>query len=188
MVGFSSDLVFDGRKGSPYTEGDTPNPLNTYGRSKVMAEAAITATKRGLAIRTAAFFSPYDRFNFAHAVVETLGRGQPFEAADDQFISPTYVPELVEASLDCLIDGDHGIRHLANAGRVSWASFARLIAMTLEFDPALVIGRPGASFGWPAARPSDVALTSERPGLMKPLENALGHYADAVRPSLARPA
>ncbi|MFX8844735.1 sugar nucleotide-binding protein, partial [Acinetobacter baumannii] len=81
-------------------------------------------------------------------------------AAEDHFVSPTYVPDLVEATLDFLIDGDFGIRHLASAGRVSWASFARLIAMALDLDPARVVGRPGAAFGWAAQRPKDVSLAS----------------------------
>ena len=184
LVGFSSDLVFDGTKGSPYLEADAVNPLNVYGRSKVLAEQAITGTARGLAVRTAAFFSPFDRYNFAHAVIETLSRGQPFEAADDLVISPTYVPDLVEASLDLLIDGETGIRHIAGPARVSWASFARLVAMALDLDPGLVVGRPGQSFGWAAERPRDIALASDRPGLMRPLENALTRYAELVRPRL----
>jgi dTDP-4-dehydrorhamnose reductase len=184
LVGFSSDLVFDGRKGAPYLETDAPNPLSVYGRSKALAEQALTRAERGLAIRTAAFFSPFDPHNFAHAVVETLSQGAAFEAADDFYISPTYVPDLVEASLDLLIDGETGIRHLANAGRVSWAGFARLVAMALELDPNLVIGKPAAQFGWAAPRPHDVSLASDRPGLMRALEDAVGRYAEAVRPRL----
>lgn len=185
LVGFSSDLVFDGRKGSPYLESDSPNPLNVYGRSKAEAEEAVTALDRGMMIRTAAFFSPFDRHNFAHAVVEALRQDGAFAAADDHFVSPTYVPDLVEATLDGLIDGDFGIRHLASAGRVSWASFARLIAMALDLDPTRVVGRPGAAFGWAAQRPTDVSLASERPGLMKPLEDAIARYAMRVRPEMA---
>ncbi|MFX6728788.1 sugar nucleotide-binding protein, partial [Acinetobacter baumannii] len=75
-------------------ESDSPNPLNVYGRSKAEAEQAVTALERGLMIRTAAFFSPFDRHNFAHAVVEALRQSGAFAAAEDHFVSPTYVPDL----------------------------------------------------------------------------------------------
>ncbi len=185
LVGFSSDLVFDGIKGGPYHEADAPNPLNVYGRSKMLAETAMReAGGRNLMIRTAAFFSPNDPHNFAQAVVRELSLGRIFLAADDAVVSPTYVPDLVEASLDLLIDGETGVRHLASAGAMSWAAFGRAIAEAVGLDPKLVIGRSTASFGWAAARPADVSLTTKRGALMPLLESAIARYADAVRPTL----
>ncbi len=184
LTGFSSDLVFDGIKGAPYMEGDAPSPLNIYGLSKAMAEQAILRADTGLVIRTAAFFSPHDPHNFAHAVVDALSRGTAFDAADDLWISPTYTPDLAEAVLDLVIDGETGVRHLANGGRVSWSGFARIVATALDLDPALVRGRPAADFGWAALRPGDVALASDRAGLMPNLDTAVARYAAAVRPTL----
>lgn len=184
LAGFSSDLVFDGAKGAPYLETDVPTPLNVYGVSKQLAERAITGWERGLIIRTAAFFSPHDRFNFADAVVRQLSCRRPFEAAADLSVSPTYTPDLAEATLDLLIDGEAGVRHLASPGRVTWAEFAERIAVALELDPRLVRYRPSAAFGWAAMRPVDVALSSERPGLMRPLDAAIEAFATAVRPTL----
>jgi dTDP-4-dehydrorhamnose reductase len=73
------------------------------------------------------------------------------------------------------------LRHLANPAAVSWAEFARLVANALDLDPGLVGGATAASFGWPAARPSRVALGTERGQIMPPLENAIGRYAAIVR-------
>ena len=185
LMGFSSDLVFDGTKGGAYDEGDAPRPLNVYGLSKTLAEKAMRdAGGRGLMIRTAAFFSPSDPHNFAQAVVRELSLGRVFHAADDAVVSPTYVPDLVEAALDLLIDGETGVRHLANTGAISWADFGRAVADAVGLDSALVIGKPAASFGWPARRPLDVSLTTNRGAVMPPLESAIARYAEAVRPTL----
>jgi dTDP-4-dehydrorhamnose reductase len=182
MVGFSSDLVFDGRAERPLVEDDIPSPLNVYGRSKAQAETDVLALGgRALMVRTAAFFSPFDSYNFASQVVRTLAAGQPFRAAEDLVISPTYVPDLVGAVLDLLLDGETGLRHLANPSAVSWADFARQVAGALDLDPGLVEGAPGASFGWPAVRPTFAALGTARGQLMPPLEDAIARYAGAMR-------
>jgi len=182
VVGYSSDLVFDGTAGRAYVESDTPSPLNVYGESKALAEAGVLeANPQGLMIRTAAFFSPFDPYNFASHVLRTLSRGAALPAAEDLVISPTYVPDLVDATLDLLLDGETGIRHLANAGCVSWADFARLLAGALGFDEGRIVGVEARSFGWAAARPPYVPLRTERGQAMPSLENAIARFAALVR-------
>jgi dTDP-4-dehydrorhamnose reductase len=189
LVGFSSDLVFDGTKGSAYDEADAPNPLNAYGRSKAACEAAVLEVcSKALMVRTAAFFSPHDAHNFAHAVVRELSQGRGFQAADDCVVSPTYVPDLVQSVLDLLIDGETGLWHLANRGEASWADFARAVAQGVELDPDRIQGVPAAHFGWAAARPAHAPLESRRGQAMPSLDDAIGRYADHVRPNLHRPA
>jgi dTDP-4-dehydrorhamnose reductase len=41
LVHFSSDYIFDGDKADPYTIYDEANPINTYGRSKLLGEKYI---------------------------------------------------------------------------------------------------------------------------------------------------
>lgn len=179
---FSSDLVFDGRSDRPYVESDAPAPLNVYGASKARAEQEVLGLGgRALMVRTAAFFSAYDSYNFAAHVLRTLAAGQPLAAADDLTVSPTYVPDLVDAVLDLILDGETGLRHLANPAALSWADFARRIAGALDLDGGLVRGTPAASFGWPAARPAFAALGTERGQIMPPLDNAITRYAAVVR-------
>jgi len=178
IAGFSSDLVFDGRAKRPYVESDPPSPLNAYGRSKAQAEAEILACGGpALMIRTAAFFSPFDAHNFAAHVGRALSAGRPFEAAANLVVSPTYVPDLVDATLDLLIDGETGLRHLANEGAVSWAEFARTIAVALDLDPDLIRARHAGEFAWPARRPAYAALATERGEVMPPLEEAITRFA-----------
>jgi dTDP-4-dehydrorhamnose reductase len=180
-VNFSSDLVFDGRTGRPYVESDEIRPLNVYGASKAAAERGIMRLGGGgLVIRTAAFFSPYDPHNFASAVLHSLTAGREFTAAEDLVVSPTYVPDLVDATLDLLIDGVTGVRHLANAGVVSWAEFARRIAQAAGRDPDMIRPVPAANFGWPAPRPEYAALGTELGALMPSLDDALERYAATV--------
>lgn len=176
-VSFSSDLVFDGRLGRAYAEIDACSPLGAYGRSKAAMEAAIGALAgRHLIVRTAAFFSPWDPYNFAVQAVTALAAGQRFAAAGDQIVSPAYVPDLANAVLDELIDGTSGVLHLANRGSIGWADFAVAIADACGLPSALVDAVPGAALGWKAARPPHVPLVSQR---MPSLESALQAFATA---------
>lgn len=185
-LSFSSDLVFGGDKGAPYVEGDAIRPCNNYGISKARMEEGIAALDGAhLIIRTAAFFSPHDQFNFAHAVIQTLRSGRPFAAADDLVITPTYVPHLTSTALDLLIDGETGIWHLSNGEALSWAEFARRVAQRCGHDPALIQGVPHAGFGWKAARPANAALASDRGAHLPPLSCAIDHFADHLAPQIA---
>jgi dTDP-4-dehydrorhamnose reductase len=174
LVTFSSDLVFDGIKNEMYVESDVCAPLNVYGRSKAEAELRVLEEfSKALVIRTSAFFGPWDRYNFVHAVLDTLSQGQPFFAANDITVSPTYVPDLVNAVLDLLIDGEHGIWHVANSGGVTWAEFAQLAAVRAGRDASGVRPRPGLALGFVARRPSFTALASERGNFMASFEDSL---------------
>jgi dTDP-4-dehydrorhamnose reductase len=178
FTGFSSDLVFDGAKAGAYDETDPVCPLGVYGHSKAACEAGVLgAGGKALMIRTAAFFSPFDPYNFAAQVVRRLAGGHGVDAADDLIVSPTYVPDLVDATLDLVIDGESGLWHLANQGQASWAEFARLLAEAMRLDANLVRGRPAASFGWAAPRPRQAALSSTRGWIMPSLDNAVARFA-----------
>ncbi|OYX36774.1 MAG: dTDP-4-dehydrorhamnose reductase [Caulobacterales bacterium 32-69-10] len=180
---YSSDLVFDGTKGAPYVEADAPCPLSAYGRSKAEAEAAVLAAHdKALVIRTAAFFSPFDPHNFAQGLVRSLTAGEPFQAAGDLVVSPTYTPDLVQASLDLLIDGEAGIWHLANPGQATWSDFAHALARACGLDGRLIRTTPSAQFGWAAPRPAAVALASTRGPMMPPLEDAISRFAHVLGP------
>ncbi|HYD76102.1 sugar nucleotide-binding protein [Ramlibacter sp.] len=177
LVGFSSDLVFDGAKQQPYVEGDPALPLNAYGRAKLEAERLMLRQHPdALVIRAAAFFGPWDRHNFVTCALESLRRGEPWRAAGDQWVSPTYVPDLVHGTLDLLVDGESGIWHLANRGTVSWAELACMAAEAARLDTALVQALPGAALGQRARRPRYSALGSERGLLMPRLEDGVQRY------------
>lgn len=177
LVTYSTDLVFDGAKAAPYVESDAANPLNAYGRAKRAAEEGVLAGHdRALVVRTAAFFGPWDTHNFIAHALARLRAGLPWEAAHDQRVSPTYVPHLVHASLDLLIDGEHGIWHLANRGEATWAELACDAARRAGLDASLVRPVATASLGLAAARPRFTVLGSERDAAMPTLDEALDEH------------
>jgi dTDP-4-dehydrorhamnose reductase len=177
LVTFSSDLVFDGAKKNPYIESDAVTPLNVYGRSKAEAEQRVLETHpAALVVRTSAFFGPWDEHNFITVALRTLAAGETFTAADDAVVSPTYVPDLVNASLDLLIDGESGIWHLANSGAITWADLACRAAEMAGLDANCVQGCPTQMMEWVARRPHYSVLGSERAPLLPSLDEALAKY------------
>jgi dTDP-4-dehydrorhamnose reductase len=180
LATFSSDLVFDGMKSTPYVERDCPAPLGVYGATKAEAEARVLAIlPAALVVRTAAFFGVWDEWNFVTLALRSIAEGVPFAAASDLVVSPTYLPDLVHATLELLIDGAGGIWHLSNKGAVTWVELARMAADVAGLDASLVHARPHATLGLTAARPAYAALGSERGALMPSLEHALAHYVRA---------
>lgn len=194
LLGFSSDLVFDGEAARPYVESDAPHPINAYGRSKLEAERRMLALAcDALVVRTAAFFGPWDPHNFLTCSLQTIGRGHVLRVPCDQWVSPTYLPDLIDAALDLLIDGERGVWHLANRGAVSWAEFAQRAAQLAGLDTRLVQGAPAAALGQLAPRPRFSALASERGGNMPALEDGLARYlrereSEPRAPALSVPA
>jgi len=169
FVTFSSDLVFDGQKGTPYLEPDPTNPATVYGRSKADAEQRVmTIDPRALIVRTSAFFGPWDRYNFLHDVLGRLHRGEEVHASDNSVVSPTYVPDLVHATLDLLLDGEQGIWHLANEGSVSWHGLARDIADRAGVSPRKIVDSAGPK--------ADTTLSTNRGQVMRSLDAALTDF------------
>jgi dTDP-4-dehydrorhamnose reductase len=174
---YSSDLVFDGEKQSPYVESDQVNPLNIYGKSKVEAERRVLdACPGALVIRTSSFFGPWDKHNFVTLALQSLSAGVSFIAASDITVSPTYVPDLVHASLDLLIDKESGIWHLTNPQPITWADLALKASEMAGVDASRLEARSGSSMGYIAARPRYTALHSERAVLLPTLDDALSRY------------
>ena len=175
---FSSDLVFDGKLGRSYLEPDAPAPVCAYGRSKAEAEARLLAIdSEALIIRTSAFFGPWDRYNFLFDTIEKLKRGEEVVASDRTIVSPTYVPDLVHATLDLLLDDESGIWHLTNQGAVSWHELAREAAAAAKLDSAAIRLDDDAV-------DADTSLSSGRGLLLRPLDQALSDFAthsDALR-------
>jgi dTDP-4-dehydrorhamnose reductase len=180
LLTFSSDLVFDGTKSAPYVESDTPVPLSVYGRSKAEAEKRVLLSMpHALIVRTSAFFGPWDEHNFITLALAAVRSGKGLDAVDDCRVSPTYVPDLVTAALDLLLDGEFGIWHLANGGDVTWAELGRKVAAMAGLDCDQVRPCHVADLNLPARRPIYSVLGSERACLMPPLEDALRRYLAA---------
>ena len=170
-LSFSSDLVFSGQVGRPYVESDAINPTGVYGRSKADAEQRILAVySEALVIRTSAFFGPWDTYNFAYSTLQSLAQGRRLQLSAATKVSPTYVPDLVHAALDLLIDRASGVWHLANRGEVSWHAFAVLLASAAGFNAdAIAVADAGTAL-------TTTVLASERGSTMPTLEHGIDRY------------
>ena len=177
LLTFSSDLVFDGEKQSPYIESDPVSPLNIYGQSKAKADKNVLEhNPSALIIRTSAFFGPWDEFNFVTQTLHSLLNKKYSFAANDVFVSPTYIPDLVNCSLDLLIDDEKGIWHLANSGAVTWAELASEVAGRINYNTKLIHPIPLSDLNLRAPRPYYSVLTSEKGIMLPSLENGLNNY------------
>ena len=174
---FSSDLIFDGNKKTPYYETDTAKPLNIYGISKANGEQVVQKINpASLIIRTSAFFGPWDQFNFAYHIIDSLKNERSLSVVKDVVVSPTYVPDLANAALDLFIDEESGIWHLSNQGMVSWADFACAIAERAGFNKDNLIFKNLDEMGWRAQRPLYSALKSDKGINLPALDNALERF------------
>ena len=177
FMSFSSDLVFDGEKRSPYHEDDKVLPLNIYGISKSEAEKLIMAENpSALVIRTSAFFGPWDKYNFVYAVLDAIKQNQTYYMPGDVIISPTYVPDLCHKAMDLFIDEEKGIWHLSNEGNVTWAEFGGIIAERSGSKKHQLVSKPLAEMGWKAKRPLYSVLQSDKGIKLPPLHNALDRF------------
>ncbi|MET0963607.1 MAG: family 1 glycosylhydrolase [Noviherbaspirillum sp.] len=169
-LAFSSDLVFDGMLGRAYVESDEVCPVGVYGRSKASAERLVLQVfPEALMVRTSAFFGPWDNYNFVHMTLRALAAGRRVEASDAVMVSPTYVPDLVHASLDLLIDRAAGVWHLANQGALSWHELAARAASAAGIDAGTLVRAD-------RMQRSATPLSSERGLLLPGLEGALDRY------------
>jgi len=188
LLAFSSDHVFSGRDGRPYAEHDAVGPINAHGRAKVHAERAVLAlAPDALVVRSAGLFGPWDRDNFVTRGLALLRDEQPWPAAHDQVCSPTYVPDLVQAALDLLIDGARGPWHLTHGEALSWADLACRAAEHARLDPAGVRRCTGVQLGHVALRPRFSALRSVHGRLLPSLDDALARYQRDHEPEPSPP-
>jgi dTDP-4-dehydrorhamnose reductase len=169
IIHISTDYVFDGSKGSPYAEDDTPAPATVFGRSKLEGEAAVSAANpKHVILRTAWIYSPSGR-NFVKSMLEQAAGRDRVRVVDDQRGSPTYAPHLVAAILDVArqlsgrkgADGPWGIYNAAGSGTTTWRGFAEEV-----FRRSVAFGGPSAEvepirsadYPTPAQRPANSQL------------------------------
>ncbi|MFN2475656.1 MAG: family 1 glycosylhydrolase [Chthoniobacterales bacterium] len=177
LVTFSSDHVFNGDKGEPYVETDEPHPVNVYGESKVVAEGRVlSAFAKALIIRPGKMFAPFEDYDFLRHSLRAIARGESVRAENDVLLSGTYLPDLVHATLDLLVDGETGVWHLANSGAVTPEQFLIAAADVAQLDARRVEGVPLWKLDRPAPRAQYRALGSERGQLLPPLHDAIERY------------
>lgn len=164
-------------KTQPYVESDECSALNVYGESKVAADRCVLSGWPGaLIIRPGTIFEPFAENNFLREQLRALARGERVRVANDIKISMTYLPELVQTTLDLLIDGETGVWHLAHPGIVTPEQLLTTAAGIAGIDTRMIEGVPIWSLRHPALRPRFRALDSERGQFLPPLDETLQRY------------
>lgn len=153
-VGYiSTDFIFDGEKGEPYTEYDSPNPLSHYGASKLAGETHV----RGLCakhfiFRTAWLYGMHGK-SFPRIILNAARSGKDIRVVSDQFGSPTFTMDLASKIKDVIETPLYGTYHVTNSGTCSWYDFARKALALAGIDDVEVQAIKAEDWPSPTRRP-----------------------------------
>src|SRR3989337_2155684 len=175
IIHYSTDYVFDGKKGGDYLEQDPPNPLNMYGESKLEGERAIQDVGESYLILRTSWVYSVRRESFVTRVLEWSRKQTSLRIVSDQVSNPTWCRMLAEVTAQLLamagrdvagwLDERRGIYHLSGSGRASRFEWAQAILemdprreeqIVQEVQPALT-----SEFQTPAIRPLHSALNCD---------------------------
>lgn len=152
LIHYSTDYVFSGEKGSPYTIFDTPDPINKYGESKVLGERFVMSlTRKHYVIRASWVFGD-GSVNFVKKVMEWSSKSNVLKIVDDEVSSPTYAPDLAKATWELVKIGAYGLYHITNSGYCSRYEWAEFILKEIGWNGTLERAKQ-EDFKLPAKRP-----------------------------------
>lgn len=154
LIFISTDYVFNGRAGRPYTEFDAPDPINIYGKSKLAGERyAAELCPRYFIVRTSWLYGRHGK-NFVKTMLDLAGKRDEIAVVDDQVGSPTYVGDLARFIAGLIETELYGIYHASNGGECSWFDFAREIFRLAGLDHVRVRPISSEELNRPAPRPA----------------------------------
>lgn len=176
LIHYSTDFVFDGNKGEPYSEGDQPNPINVYGQTKLAGEQAVQEIGGAYMIFRTSWVYTLRQPCFVTKVLQWAREHETMRIVDDQISSPTWARTLAEATAQVIAQGrkepigylleKSGLYHLTGGGSCTRFEWAKSI---LEMDPhkeEQVVTEliPVASdvFPTPAVRPHNSTLSNQK--------------------------
>ncbi|MDD5072729.1 MAG: dTDP-4-dehydrorhamnose reductase [Candidatus Omnitrophica bacterium] len=183
LIQISTDYVFDGDKGSAYTEEDKPNPLSVYGDSKLAADDYVRSNiSRYAIVRSSWMFGPCGK-NFVDFVVGSAKKGERIRAVGEKYGNPTYTADLAKAVFDLSErirkgKAPSGIYNISNEGVCSRYELAKEIAALCGLE-AEIVSITAKDAGGPAPRPKLSALDNTKAG--KALGYKLRHYREALK-------
>lgn len=167
LIHYSTDYVFDGTKGEPYTEEDQPNPLNVYGKTKLAGERAIQDVGSAYLIFRTSWVYSLRRPCFVTKVLQWARENKTLRIVDDQVSNPTWARTLAEATAQVIAQGrgkvvdymqeNRGLYHMTDKGQCSRYDWAKAI---LECNPnkgeqvvSTLLPAKSVDFASPASRP-----------------------------------
>jgi dTDP-4-dehydrorhamnose reductase len=187
LIHISTDYVFNGSKGAPYEESDSPNPINQYGRSKAAGESAILGSDLSTyyIVRTSWLYGVSGK-NFVKTMVRKALNKETAAVVEDQFGSPTSARDLAEGVIEIIkVNPEPGIYHFSNKGNCNWFEFAQEIYRLCDSDALLVKPIKTAELAQKAQRPVNSELNTGKwdgSGLSKltPWQEALAALAPEI--------
>jgi dTDP-4-dehydrorhamnose reductase len=166
LVHYSTDYVFDGSKGSPYTENDPTSPINAYGRSKLAGERAIQSSLcRCLILRTSWIYAERGQ-NFLLSIRRKALSEKLLRVVADQVGAPTsagLVARATAAAMARTVQSPDlaGLYHVTAGGETSWHGFAQAIVSAGGID-AKVVAIKSSEYPSAARRPAYSVLDSAK--------------------------
>ncbi len=161
FVHYSTDYVFDGKKGGLYTEDDATNPLNVYGLSKYEGEAAACAICADHLIFRTSWVYGDGKQNFLYKVSQWAKKNKEVRVCVDEVSIPTYVEDIVWGTLKALENGIAGLYHLTSSGHASRYEWARDFLKAAGIKTQL-IPVPMSFFTSRAVRPLFSAMSNQK--------------------------
>ena len=190
LLHMSTDYVFggDASRRTPYSETDTPSPINVYGVSKLAGEYLVSCIlDRYFIFRVAGLYgmagSSGKGGNFVELMLRLAREGQDTRVVDDQRTTPTYTADLAR-QIAAVVETEHyGLYHATSQGDCTWYEFAIEIFRQSRLNPNLSRAKTG-DFGEKATRPAysvleNKALREVEMDMMRPWQEALTSYLRA---------
>jgi dTDP-4-dehydrorhamnose reductase len=152
VLHISTDFVFDGAGGKPYTEKDIPHPINAYGRTKLAGERLLVENRCRYCIMRVEWTYGLHGDNFVKKILQKARTQKEMKIVDDQIGSPTATTEAAKAVCDLMLKKPKGIYHFASQGYVSRLGVAEFITQKLGLNVQLA-GCKTSDYPSAAARP-----------------------------------
>lgn len=179
----SCDMLFDGARGTPYREEDSPNPLNIYGDTKLGAELAVMKhAPRHLIVRSGPLFGLGGHGPLAELVSRWDAGEKGCVALEEGRHQPTYRPDLVRAVIELVNKGATGVFHVAGGGEATPFEFARETWTLMGGDAAQVKPLRRSSMPQAALRPRFSVLDCSK---LAGLGVKLRSWKDALREAIS---
>jgi dTDP-4-dehydrorhamnose reductase len=190
MLYVSTNEVFDGEKGSPYTEDDKARAVNAYGASKLEGERRIRAAGGDWCIvRTSWLYGP-GRQSFPEKVLSSAEREGNIRVVTDEKACPTYTADLAEGIARLVRERLSGVFHLVNEGACSRFEWAAEV-LALAGKPVGIQPVSQAEYGVAVRKPVDSRLANVEAAQLgiklRPWRAALADYIRTKVPQEARP-
>lgn len=184
MLTFSTDQVFNGKKKEPYYEFDETDPLNVFGMSKRLAEESIMLLNpEVLIVRSSLLMNPFNKSDFLYEILFNTDRKKENFVFSDIVISPSYLPDIINTSLDLLFDKEKGIWHLSGPDAISYYDFAKMAVDISGLDKK-IRSIPSIRLINHARRPAYSVLKSNSGIVLPPVEVSIYNYLNEIDKSL----